>query len=141
MKDRFLFSWLHLSQHFKGVKLWGWEFHWKGSRAWYHNFKRHSANKGSKYAAFTKTRLTFRLGRWLVSFGNVDKNVYYRDVHVVKVTKGKKLLMIDVDYYLNKVPVNDEEIKIQRELNKLRRRTNNAAYFLDKAYPAFTWRN
>jgi hypothetical protein len=90
MNDYFIFRWLQFSKHFDGCKFWAWEFHWKGSDIWYHNFKR-SRNLGG--ICFNRTRLTLRLGKYIIvisDFIYVDMEAYYKGVALLKVVdKGK----------------------------------------------------
>jgi hypothetical protein len=134
MKDYFLFSWLQLSRHLENKKMWSWSFHWKGSRAWYNNFKRHyypSEDKGFSY-----TRLTLRLGRRILVAGKIDIERYYRDVLLLKmVVKGKVVFEIDKAEAETKAAI--AETAFITTLGKMYKNFQ----LLSKDYPGETWRN
>jgi hypothetical protein len=136
MTDYFLFSWLQLSRHLENKKIWSWSFHWQGSHAWYNNFKRHyhpSESKGFQY-----TRLTLRLGRRLFVIGKVDTERYYRDVVLLKMVCGGKVVF--------DIAEAEAEAETQAVIAKtaaitaLQKMYKNFC-LLSKDYPGETWRN
>ncbi len=129
MTDYFIFKWLQLSKHLDGGKHWSWEFHWKGSSAWYYNFQR-NYNKTIQYR-FTRTRLTLRLGTYIIVFGGVDMNKYYKDVHVLEVKHGGKITYTAPPVY----EVTEEDIENSIEAMK------KGYEHLSRYYPDDTWRN
>ncbi len=134
MTDYFPVSWLQVSRHFEGHKYWSWEFHWKGSNAWYRNFRRYNTDRKFGWA---KTRLTFRFGKHIMVIGIVDMVKYYKDVKVLeikyrgKVTYKCKPLSLDI----KKTPfVPDDVVKAVDDMKKM-------YYLLNKDYPDNSWRN
>lgn len=129
MTDYFFFRWLQFSRHFKGVTHWSWTFYWKGSRKWYYNFKQYqSANIYPMRKGFARTALTFRLGKYIISFSVVDLNKYYRDVQVLEVKdKGKIIYPLKGEHYA----------EIEKKTGKIEK----DCWHLNKAYPNETWRN
>ncbi len=72
-----------VAKHFEGVSIWCMEFHWKGSRAWYYNFwRRHDFN-----GVWETTRLTLRLGKWIVVFGGYPLPKCYKHTKVLEVSR------------------------------------------------------
>jgi hypothetical protein len=141
VKDYFLFSWLLFSRHLENKKTWMWAFHLKGHHAWYNNFKRHYHKSDNLAKGFTHTRLTLRLGRYIVVIGNVDTEAYYRNVLLLKmVCRGKVVF-----------DIKEAEAEAEREgqyaliakttaIATLEKMYKNF-HLLSKDYPAETWRN
>lgn len=88
MRDFWPWKWLSISRHFSGTKVWSWEFHWKGSDVWYHNFKRHHGKVPWNRLAWKATKLTLRLGRYIIGVGKIDRNYYYGKINVLVIKKG-----------------------------------------------------
>ncbi len=135
MIDYFVFWWLQFSSHFEGQKHWSWEFHWKNSKAWYCNFRRHTAMGESR--GFKNTRLTVRFGKRLMVVGSVDMERYYKDVTVVKVVdKGKVTFLKHYSAEPDKVLYNAE-----KDLNEAVEKMKKGYDHLSHEYPDNTWRN
>lgn len=144
MTDYFPYQWLKFSKHFKGISIWSLEFHWKGSKTWYHNFRRRYTSGGSVSGGFTNTRLTLRFGKHIVSVGYNDTEEMYKDVVLLKMTcKGKvvfdvldELKFADEFQYVE-VAVDASEEDIREAIEEMKK----SYYYLSKDYPSDTWRN
>ncbi len=135
MSDYYIFPWLQLSRHFKGEKHWSYEFHWSGSKSWYHNFKRHTATL--PFGSFIRTRLTLRLGRYIIAIGGVDLKRYYNTVKIIKVVNKGKLVFEYVE-----PPVDEPIYEVSEEdVDKAVDNMKKNLWHLNKAYPNNTWRN
>jgi hypothetical protein len=126
--------------------LFGWEFHWKGTAVWYHNFRRHAPKKFVQIThvdgkvvnaiaegVFSRTRLTLRLGRRFLIIGRQNTSDYYRDVKVLRITQGGKVLFPHVGQLMIK---NDVE-----KIGQAVRNIEKDYWHLSKDYPSDTWRN
>jgi len=142
LTDYYFLPWLKLSQHFTGVRVWSWEFHWKHSHAWYFNFKRRKAGQ-KKGKGFRHTRLTLRLGKYIVVIGGINQDTYYKDVHIMKKTRWGRVVYEYVPPLFGSqngmmpmsVDASPEDIKAAIVKQK------KDYEHLDKAYPENTWRN
>jgi hypothetical protein len=91
--DYWLTSWLQLSSHFSGVREWAVELHWKDSNRWWYNLHRRKIGSRWKHS-----RVTVRLGKYIISVGGLDRKKYYDNVRVLRViNKGKTVYSIGVD--------------------------------------------
>ncbi len=128
MKDYFILPWVQVSQHFKNERHWSYEFHWKGSNAWYCNFRRQKYDSQHK---FSNTRLTLRFGKHLIVIGGVNMDRYYNSVKVLEI-KDRGIITY-------KCPVSGHyETPSFAEILKAMK--DNYAH-LSKDYPDNTWRN
>ena len=144
MSDYFVFPWLQFSKHLDGGKHWSWTFHWKGSNAWYYNFKRRYDPNVTH--VFSRTKLTLRLGTYIIIFGCIDMNKYYRDVQVLEV-KDKGIVRyqyIPNQHQQEKLSQNVDKPEsgkltkeVEAELLKMKRDYEH----LSRDYPDNTWRN
>ncbi len=116
MTDYRPWPWLLFAKHLDGVKYWSWSFHWKGSSAFWLNFKRRH-DSVTKYR-FVHTKFTLRLGTYIVVFGGVNLEQYYRQVKVLEIKDGG---MVTYKYVK---AVEKEDIE-----------------HLSRDYPSDTWRN
>ncbi len=147
MTDYFIFSWLQLSKHFKGHKQWSWEFHWKGSNAWYHNFRKIRTEKAR--FCFIKTKLTLRFGKRLMVIGGFDMVKYYRDVKVLKIKHGGKITyrhdmkpaLGDTSPKINIIDNSGKVLYNVNDVNKAIDKMQKDYKHLSKDYPSDTWRN
>ncbi len=142
MTDYFIFWWLQFSKHFEGQKHWSWEFHWKGSKAWYCNFRRHTAMGESR--GFKSTRLTVRFGKRLMVVGNVDMERYYKDVTVTKVVHRGKVTFLLIPKTFTKKTIDD----LGEAMETMKKNSEEAVEKMKKGYdhlcheyPDNTWRN
>ncbi len=148
MTDLFIFPWLQFSKHLDGGKHWSWTFHWKGSSAFWYNFKRKYDRVTTM--RFSRTKLTLRLGTNIIVFGGVDMKRYYRDVQVLEVKTGGKVTYqfipalnqatFDVESLfqnLEKPEVPKPPDWVHEEIEKMKK----DYWHLNKDYPDNTWRN
>ncbi len=133
MTDRFMFPWLQFSKHLDGGKHWSWEFHWKGSNAWYYNFRRYYDEISTHQ--FLRTRLTFRLGVHIIVFGATDMERYYSDVEVLQVMDKGKIT------YQSGRPETDDLTEIIKDAGEAIAKTQSDYWHLNKDYPNNSWRN
>lgn len=139
MTDYYLLPWLQFSKHFEGVKHWSYTFHWKGSNTWHINFKR----KTAEGEGFKSTRLTFRLGQRIIVIGRVDRERYYKDVHIIKETRWGKVIfeyvppLFGAQNGMMPMSVDAAPEDIKAAIVKQKKDYEH----LDKAYPENTWRN
>ncbi len=136
MVDYYFLPWLKYSQHFTGVRVWSYEFHWKQSHVWYHNFKKVVGDATGR--KFRHTRLTLRLGKHIVVIGGINGHTYYKDVQVLTVKRNGKITFNASGLLKTSgltVGATKEDIKAACEKQK----TNYE--HLSKAYPENTWRN
>lgn len=132
MVDYFVFSWLQFSRHFEGNPHWSWEFHWKHSNAWYHNFRRHVAHPGH---GFKSTRLTIRFGQRIMVIGSVDMKTYYKNVKVLKIKDGGKTAYRYIEYSPS------DSKSLPEDLKKAVDDMKKGYEHLSKDYPNDSWRN
>ena len=92
MKDYWLFNWIQISKHFKGVSLWAVEFHRKNSNKWYRNLSKRTVRGGWK-----SSRLTIRSGRRIVGIGKMDILKYYDSVNILSITESGKITYLRPD--------------------------------------------
>lgn len=88
MRDFWPWKWLVVSKHFKGTKVWSWEFHRKGSDIWYHNFKGHRGCIPWRREVWETTKFTLRLGRYIIGVGKLDRNYYYGKTNVLTIKRN-----------------------------------------------------
>lgn len=141
MRDFFVFPWLQLSTHFKGESIWAWEFHWKGSNGWYQNFRRCVGK--DKDDCWNRTRLTLRLGKYIIVVGGVDIKTYYKNVILLKmVCRGKVVFQVpvNVDHEYGYVEADTLNATKEEVLEAVELMKKNY-WFLSKDYPGDTWRN
>lgn len=81
-----------ISKHFDGTSIWCTEFHLKDSYAWYYNFR----YNGDIREPWKTTRLTFRLGRWIVVFGGHPLRACYKNAKVVEVSRFWKRVPVTI---------------------------------------------
>ena len=92
-----LWSKVGITKHFSGTNVWSWEFHWKGSKAWYYNFKRYSGTATIvQRECWKQTRLAFRLGKWIIVFGGHPLSRSYRTTKVLEVVKFWKKVSVTI---------------------------------------------
>lgn len=135
MVDYFVFSWMLFSRHFEGRRYWSWQFHWKASNVWYHNFRRHVADRSH---GFTNTRLTIRFGRRLMVIGGFDMKRYYRDVKVLEIKHGGKITY----QYIPPLYQQPGQFKhVPEDVQKTVDDMKKGYEHLSKYYPNDSWRN
>lgn len=87
MTNCHIFKWLCISMHFKGVSMWGAEWHFKDSNTTHHIFSKHV----SKTHVWSCSRLTFRFGKPIITIGIMDLEDYYHCVEILKVVGKAKI--------------------------------------------------
>lgn len=149
--DYYFLWWFQLSKHARKQRMFGWEFHWKGSTAWYHNFRRHSARKFIEVeengkmvkkeidvGTFSRCRLTIRFGRRFLIVGTPNQSNYYRDVKVLQIRKWgllhDKVLLPHVGQIMITHDKGIGKAGAGRDVEK-------DYWHLSKDYPSDTWRN
>ncbi len=135
MVDYFIFPWLQFSRHFEGTSNWSWEFHWKNSNAWFHNFRRHVYGDG--ISTFKRTRLTLRFGKRLMVIGGFDMVKYYKDVKVLEIKHGGKVTY----QYMPQLNLDQKHDFVPDDVKKAVDDMKKMYYLLDKDYPNNSWRN
>ena len=93
MTDHWPYSWLHISKHFKGVSMWSLSFHIKGSRLWFTSYPWFYL-RSPRHDPWKTTALTIRLGKWIITFGEINQKRYYKNCQIIAIIENGKRVWI-----------------------------------------------
>ena len=132
LTDYYLGKRIQLTQHIPGLSIWAVSFHrrnsyvWRGlghneTKPWYKGWDytviktpKDQGNKATTVSRpFADTRLTFRFGKYIVTFCNIDRERYYRNSEILSVSHWGKVK------YLKPEPVIEAPNMIQASTNPM----------------------